>query len=244
VWARPAPGARRPRYTREQIAAAALALADAEGIEAVSMRRVAAELGAGTMTLYHYVQTKDDLLALMQDAVIAELIVPEAELAVGWREALIQLAERSRATLRRHPWAISFPHALLGPNGLRHVEQSLAAVAGMPLSVSERVEVISLVDDYTLGFVLGDDLRSMLEEPWLPSLSDYLEGQLESGALPHLGALLAGEEPASALRRLAAAGGAEERFRRGLTRLLDGVALMLEGSSPGVPAAAGDDAAS
>ena len=59
---RPEPGARRPRHTREQIAAAALAIADAEGFEAVSMRRVAAELGAGTMTLYHYVRTKDELV--------------------------------------------------------------------------------------------------------------------------------------------------------------------------------------
>src|SRR5215207_5547112 len=65
IWARPEPGERRPAHTREKIAETAIAIADAEGFEAVSMRRIAAELGAGTMTLYHYVRTKDELVALM-----------------------------------------------------------------------------------------------------------------------------------------------------------------------------------
>ena len=66
-----------------EIAAAALAIADSEGIDAVTMRRVARELGAGTMTLYHYVRTKDDLLALMSDALLGELIVPDEALEGG-----------------------------------------------------------------------------------------------------------------------------------------------------------------
>src|SRR5262249_61127857 len=77
---RPEPGPRRPRFSREEIASAALQIADEEGFAAVSMRRVAAQLGAGTMTLYHYVQSKDDLVALMDDALMAEVLVPEVEL--------------------------------------------------------------------------------------------------------------------------------------------------------------------
>src|SRR3954447_23595661 len=88
IWARPAPGSRRPAYTREQIARTAIAIADAEGFEAVSMRRIAADLGAGTMTLYHYVGGKDELVALVSDAIMGEIVVPDDELPDGWREGL------------------------------------------------------------------------------------------------------------------------------------------------------------
>src|SRR4030095_7141009 len=88
IWVRPAPGERKPAHTRERIAAVALQIADAEGVDAVTMRRVAAELGAGTMTLYHYVRNKRELTALMDDAIMGELLVPEDELAEGWREGL------------------------------------------------------------------------------------------------------------------------------------------------------------
>ena len=81
-------------------------VADTEGIDAVSMRRVASELGAGTMTLYHYVRTKEDLLALMDDAMMAELLVPESELPKDWREALTAIAHRTRNTFSRHRWAL------------------------------------------------------------------------------------------------------------------------------------------
>ena len=83
VWTRPERGRRRPRYTRDEIAAAAIRVADAEGFDELSMRRLASELGAGTMTLYHYVRTKDELLALVHDAVMAELLVPDGRAAGG-----------------------------------------------------------------------------------------------------------------------------------------------------------------
>jgi len=82
LWAR---STRRPKHTREQIAATALAIADAEGIEAVTMRRIAAELGAGTMTLYHYVASKAELTALMLDAIMAEQLAPVADLRAAYQ---------------------------------------------------------------------------------------------------------------------------------------------------------------
>ena len=98
LWTRIEPGRRRPRFTRDDIAAVALRIADAEGFDAVSMRRLAAELGAGTMTLYHYVRTKDELLALVTDAVMGELVVPADEPLPGdWRDG----DERHRPTLAR-----------------------------------------------------------------------------------------------------------------------------------------------
>ena len=83
IWLRAEPVRRKPRFTREAIAAAAFAIADAKGFEAVSMRGIAAKLGAGTMTLYHYVRTKDDLVALMDDALMGEILIPAAISQVG-----------------------------------------------------------------------------------------------------------------------------------------------------------------
>src|SRR2546421_12734289 len=74
IWAVAAPGARKPRFSREQIAKAALALADSEGFEALSMRRVADELGAGAMTLYYYGRTMEDLLTIVEDSQMGEII--------------------------------------------------------------------------------------------------------------------------------------------------------------------------
>jgi AcrR family transcriptional regulator len=230
VWTRTSPRSRQPRYTRQQIAAVALAIADAEGIEAVSMRRVARTLGAGTMTLYHYLPTKRDLLTLMDDAVMSELLIPDAELAPGWREALAQIARRSRAAFRRHPWMISTQldgDARVGPNGMRHVEQSLAAVAGTPLSNEEKMELISLVDDYTFGFTLRTDTGEEFTDEWIQAVSGYLAEQLLTGDFPHVREFVGNDDPETVIRRISTAATADERFERGLTRMLDGVELWL-----------------
>jgi AcrR family transcriptional regulator len=230
VWTRPSPGTRQPRYTRQQIAAVALAIADAEGIEAVSMRHVARALGAGTMTVYHYVQTKRDLLTLMVDAVVGELLVPDAELAPGWREALSQIARRSRAAYRRHPWMIATQldgDARIAPNGMRHVEQSLAAVAATPLSNEEKMELISLVDDYVFGFTVRSDTGDEFSDEWIHAVGGYLAEQLLSGDFPHVREFVGDDDPEAVIRRIATAATADERFERGLTRLLDGVELWL-----------------
>ena len=162
IWVRPEPGTRRARFSREQIAAAALAIADAEGFEAVSMRRIAAELGAGTMSLYRYISAKDDLVALMDDALMGESLVPDGELPPDWRAALALIARQTRAALLRHPWAVvslqgrgaAGQDGSFGPNGLRHFEQSLAALDSAPLDVVAKMELLTIVDDYVMGSVL------------------------------------------------------------------------------------------
>jgi AcrR family transcriptional regulator len=122
IWTRPEPAGRAARLRRADIAGAALAIADREGFAAVSMRRVARELDAGTMSLYHYLRTKDDLLELMDDAVIGELLVPPDELPENWRAALTAIARRTRAAWARHPWAIdSLRGERFGPNAMAHV---------------------------------------------------------------------------------------------------------------------------
>src|SRR5580700_2482476 len=96
---------RKSRLTREKIAAVALALADKEGFEAVSMRRVAQELKVGTMSLYYYVKTKDDLVAMMDDALMSEALLPS--LPKDWQRAMMEIARRTHAVFIRHPWALA-----------------------------------------------------------------------------------------------------------------------------------------
>ena len=231
IWTRPEPGSRRPRYTRQQIAQTALAIADTEGIQAVTMRRLAAELGAGTMTLYHYVHSKDDLIALMEDAIMGELLVPDGQLPTDWRQALTAIAHRTRATFRRHPWALTgMRGAGMSPHALGHFEQSLAAVATTGLDAAARLDLIAMVDDYVAGFVLKSDLEPALEAhppDIAKAAADYLDAQLQIGHYPHTQALLGTGDRLAALARLAAASSNDERFERGLARLLDGVAMDL-----------------
>jgi len=234
IWARPAPGERRPAHTRERIAAAALEVADVEGFEAVTMRRVAAALGAGTMTLYHYVRNKRELAALMDDAIMAELIVPDEELPGDWRGGLAQIARRSYATFLRHPWI--FDHFAAeespepgGPNALRHVEQSLAAAARTGLPVLEQLELVGLVDDYVWGHALRtralrDNQR--VPEERIEAMVTYLEAQLATGEFPHLGAF-AGDDVRASFESLAELGRDPDRFERGLQSLLDGIELRV-----------------
>src|SRR4051794_2778193 len=103
VWARPEPRSRggREPLSRGQIVKVAVSIADLEGLEAVSMRRLARELGSGAMSLYHYFDTRDELLEMMGDAVAAEMLVPS--LPTEWRPAMEAVARASRATFLAHP---------------------------------------------------------------------------------------------------------------------------------------------
>ena len=230
IWARPAPGERRPAHSRERIAEAALRIADEEGLEAVTMRRIAAELGAGTMTLYHYVRNKEELAALMDDAAMAELLVPEDELAAGWREGMAQIARRSYEVLRRHPWVFDQePPPPGGPNTLRHVEQSLAVASRTGLDVPQQFELVALVDDYVFGHAMRARATRAQEtgaEERLEGLVAYLEAQLDTGEFPTLAAW-AGDDPRAGLARVAELAADPGRFERGLQRLLDGIELDL-----------------
>src|SRR5271156_3027285 len=108
--------------SRETIAAVALQIADKEGFDAVSMRRVAQELNVGTMSLYYYVKTKDDLVGAMDDALMQEALLPS--LPKGWQRAIMAIARRTHALFVRHPWALAaMSSAPPGVNAMRHMEQ-------------------------------------------------------------------------------------------------------------------------
>ena len=196
IWLRPEPNERRPRFSREQITATAVRIADAEGFGAVTMKRIAAELGAGTMSLYYYVRTKADLVALMQDAILADLLIPDDELPSDWRTAVTAIARRTRDVLLAHPWSIaSLDDAQFGPNAMRHIEQSLAALDPLDLDPAAKLSLWGIVDHYVFGSALHTietRTRTAQAEHNPQLVADaltYGEQQLATGQFPRLATL-------------------------------------------------------
>jgi AcrR family transcriptional regulator len=238
IWTRPEPGTRRSKLSRDQIASTALAIADTEGFAAVSMRRIAGELEVGTMTLYYYVRTKDELVALMDDAIMSEVLIPPDELPTHWYDALTAVAERTWDVLMRHPWALqSLQNAQAGPNAMRHFEQSLAAIAGTDLDAPAKFALLAMVDDYVHGNVLRSaEMRSAgappLDEQAIEAAVRFGEAQLATGQFPHTQALFGGDDPRNVFPRLIGDTSERDRFRHGLSVLLDGVASRMKLSRP------------
>lgn len=165
--------------SRERIAAAAVAIADAEGFPSVSMRRIAQDLGVGTMSLYYYVKTKADLIAAMDDAIMSEVLVPT--LPANWREALMAIATRTRDAFLRHSWAL---HSMLsvapGANAMRHFEQCLEALAATPLTSAQKFTLLATVDDFVFGYALREAATEKKVDP------DFAKSQLATGGYPRL----------------------------------------------------------
>lgn len=214
MWTRPR-GGRRPKLTREAIVEAALGIADAEGLEAVSIRRIASELGVRAMSLYTHIDAKEDLLDLMHD-VVAEEVLVEGELPDGWREAMLEIARRERDAARRHPWMLKIAgrSVRVGPNGLRHIEQSLAAAARLTDDPNEMLSIVKTIDHYMMGFImleqsLGEDGPQSAQAS--PLEQAYVRQLVEQGELPHLKPFL---ETGLHCR---------DSFEQGLNWLLDGI---------------------
>jgi AcrR family transcriptional regulator len=154
LWGRRMRGKRGPRpgLSADAIVAAAVRIADTEGLEAVSMARVAHELGFTTMSLYRHVTSKDELLQLMWDASTfgAEEIVLEGD---GWRPRLRMWAVIQREVLDRHPWIAQMPMASppVGPNSLLFVERGLETLDGTGLSDPDKMRVLGLLASYSLS---------------------------------------------------------------------------------------------
>ncbi len=132
VWLRPAPVVREgPPLSRVRITEAAVALLDQEGMEGLTMRRLAERLGVGSTTLYWHVDTKDDVIDLAIDAVFAEIAIPDPP-AERWRDDIVALLTDHRAALLRHPWTAVMPSRQsppIGPNFLRWMEFLYATLA-------------------------------------------------------------------------------------------------------------------
>jgi AcrR family transcriptional regulator len=225
VWDRPPAARRRPPLGREGIVAAAIPLADAEGLAALTIRRLAAELDARPMSIYSYarITSKEELFDLMVDEVCAEMLVPD--LPEQWRAALRELAVRCRDVLSRHPWWVELMghNVLLGPNGTRHREQTLAAVAGLGLDRETKLAIIVAVETYVVGQVaFAMDERGSAHIPdrspaqWQEAVGRHQAALIATGEFPHL-AGIGPVRPTSAEEQ-------ERYFLTGLDWLLAGIA--------------------
>ena len=141
--------------TRERVLTAAVAIADTEGIGAVTMRRLAADLGIEAMSLYHHVSGKEDILDGMVDVVFGEVEAPSVS---DWRTALDRRARSMRAALTRHPWAIGLLESRTqpGPATLRHHEAVLRCLREAGFSLAATGHAAALMDAYVYGFALQE----------------------------------------------------------------------------------------
>ncbi|PRY34236.1 TetR/AcrR family transcriptional regulator [Umezawaea tangerina] len=234
LWRDPtAVGRRGPRQglSIDGVVDAATALADAEGLDAVTMRKVAAELGVVAMTLYTYVPGKAELLDLMLDAAYARM--DRADTAGRpWRERVTEVAAENRRLFEAHPWAarVSTGRPLLGPGQMAKYEHELSAVDGLGL---DDVEM-----DASLGHLLAfvrawardaADARAavsesaMTDEQWWAVNAPLLERALDPGAYP-----LASRVGSAAGAAHGTAYDPAFAYEFGLARLLDGLAVLVE----------------
>jgi AcrR family transcriptional regulator len=223
VWTRTGPAARKPRFTRDDIAAAAIRIADAEGFGAVSMRRLAAELDAGTMTLYHYVRTKDELLTLVVDSFLGEVVLPPGQrLPRGWRAAITVIATRSRDALRRHPWILDITDdPKIGPNAMRHFDQSWQALESCGAPFDDKLDLITAVDEYVFGFCLHE--RNNLKDSGDDGeMVGYIEALLDDDDYPALGTMVSEFGVSGVWAKIHGHMRDAKRFDRNLARLLTG----------------------
>ena len=236
IWMRPEHAAtgRPAQRSRAEITAAAVTIADREGLDAVSMRRVATELGTGAASLYRYVDNREDLLDLMIDATGAEYAF--AAPTGDWLADLLDIGDQARAIMRRHPWlpSLLITRSVLGPNGLVLLEHVLKAFVPHPASLAAKLEAFAILNTTTALFVQnelgGGSVRQLRN-------AAYLNHALATGCYPQLAELLAPAAPAQVSPAEAAAEPAAEpadRYRDVLARILTGL-LSWPGPQSGRP---------
>ncbi|WP_228000735.1 TetR/AcrR family transcriptional regulator [Nocardia australiensis] len=167
VWFEEQPPPRKPRLSRERIVTAAVGLLDAEGVEGFSMRRLAARLDAGVMSLYEYARGREDVLDLALDAVLDEVPL-DASGAANWRAALTVRLRHFRRLMRRHPWmpVLIGTRPLLGPNALARSERTYTDLVGAGLTGPALVAAVSALTDYTHGFATTENSwHSWIRDP-------------------------------------------------------------------------------
>ena len=228
VWERPEPTSRpAPKpLTRERIVHAAIAIADKEGLAAVSLRNVAAALDAGPMRLYGYVATKEELLELMVDFVYGEMA---GAIRGGWRKALRTVAHRTRDAAKEHPWFIDLQgfRPNMGPNALAHLEASLAALSDTSgfEDIDAVLQAVGTVNAYVIGAIRSEasELRreretGMDKKAWQAATFSYIDRMIATGRFPTIARVVrdAVHPPLDVL------------FDKGLECVLDGIAARIK----------------
>ncbi|MEV6393256.1 TetR/AcrR family transcriptional regulator C-terminal domain-containing protein [Streptomyces sp. NPDC051907] len=224
--ASPAPG-----LTRERIVRAAVEIADAEGLAALSMRRIATALSTSTMALYRHVPGKAELIRLMTDAACGEK--PLGPVPADWRTGLEQAARWLRDVCTRHPWLAmamaSITRPVYSPNAMRYTEWVLCALRGTGLTPFQLIHVHLTLFAYVQAIAMAAELETQAEQDtgisddeWMARNEPHFEAIVGGGNLPLLSTLFT-------------EGGfdldLETLFEFGLRRTLDGVAVMIDETS-------------
>ncbi|MFC0530804.1 TetR/AcrR family transcriptional regulator [Phytohabitans kaempferiae] len=222
----------KPSLTLPTIVEAAITVADRDGIAALSMRRVAAELGVGAMSLYRYVPGKAELLALMLDKVSGPNEAAERVAGEGWRTVLEAVARGSYRLYLDHRWLlhINWTRPVMGPNSLAGLELVVGALDRLGLSDQERMAVVITLDGFVAGYARqyvqyysAAEESGVSEEEFWGQHYPVLVRAMESGKYPAMAAL---DENAFDM-------GWEETFEFGLQRMLDGLAVLFESRASG-----------
>jgi AcrR family transcriptional regulator len=227
---RSAPGPK-PGLTIDQVVAAAVEVADAEGLAGLSMRRVADHLGVGTMSLYRYVPGKAELLDAMVDRVSGETDRPD-DLPGGWRPRLEQVARENRRLYERHPWLLQVFAARppLGPGIIAKYDHELRAVEGIGLSDVEMDSVLGLVLGYAraaaaslIEWAQVPERTGQTDDEWWTALAPWLEQVFDAERYP-----LAARVGTAATEHDQGADDPAHAFEFGLQRVLDGIQAFIE----------------
>ena len=220
-----------PTLSRGEIVDAAIAIADTDGADAVSMRRIAQVLRSGTMSLYWHVANKEHLLDLMLDTLVGEVTIPDPP--GDWRSFLQATARENRAMLLRHRWVMDFigGRPPLGPNTILNTERSLAALEGLHLDTATAMNILMTMSTYVMGAVLRE-LREMRAQRDLENsgfdkaeaaagIAQWCERLRADGRFPHFLRIIEDNvDPDAEETR-------DERFEFGLDCVLDGIAMQV-----------------
>jgi AcrR family transcriptional regulator len=228
---RPARRGPRPKLTIDEIARAAVAVADRDGLAALSMRRLADDLGVTAMSLYTYVPGKAELLDVMLDTVLAETARPQ-ETEGGWRERLRRIARENWTLYHRHPWMlqVATTRPVLGPNLVAKYDYELRAIDGLGLTDIEMDMTIAMLGDFVHGaaraaitMAQAEQHTGRTESEWWAAYEPLLAKVFDASKYP-----TATRVGAAAGAEFQAAAAPGRTFEFGLERLLDGLAALIE----------------
>jgi len=208
--------------SRERIVLAAVRIADTEGLAALSMRRVAADLGTATMSLYRHVRNKDELLMTMADNVFARYPLPAA--APDWRTGLESLCRLQWRGYQDHPWLavyVSMTRPQLVPRAMKHTEMAMALLAELGLNVRDRLHMAVTLANYVRGLAVNLEPEAqavqdtgMTNDQWMETQVPLMTEIVSSGEYPMFVAMSQADDVDLSLHTL---------FEFGLARLLDGL---------------------
>src|SRR6266508_499992 len=176
----------RAPLSRERVLRAAVAVADAAGIGALTIRSLAQELGVKPMSVYHYVANKDEILDGIVDLVFGEIDLPSTD--GDWRSEMRRRATSARRALRRHPWAIGLMESRTtpGPATLRHHDAVIGTLRGAGFSIQMTAHAYALLDSYVYGFALQEASLPFEGPETVAEVAEPMMQQFPAGEYPHL----------------------------------------------------------